>query len=66
MSPIGITKVTIIKSKRGKTNKKALILFLRSAFLKLCFNGIPSVVSNSAVEILTSQIKKASIYSPFF
>jgi len=59
MSPIGITKVTIIKSKRGKTNKKALILFFRSAFFKLCFNGTPSVVNSSAVEIKTSQIKKA-------
>jgi len=59
MSPIGITKVTIIKSKRGKTNRKALILFFRSAFFKLCFNGMPSVVNSSTVEIKTSQIKKA-------
>jgi len=58
MSPIGITKVTIINSNKGNTNKNALILFLRSAFFKLCFNGTPSVVSNSAVVIETSQLKR--------
>jgi hypothetical protein len=58
MSPIGITKVTIINNNKGKTSKNALILFLRSAFFKLCFNGTPSVVSNSAVEIETSQLKR--------
>jgi hypothetical protein len=49
----------MINSNKGKTNKKALILFLRSAFFKLCFSGMPSVVNNSAVEIKTSQNKKA-------
>jgi len=63
MSPIGITKVTIINSNSGKTKRKALILFFLSAFLKLCFNGIPSVVSISAVLITTSQIKKGEIKS---
>jgi hypothetical protein len=58
MSPIGITKVTIIKSNKGNTNKNALILFLRSAFFKLCFSGMPSVVYNSEVEIKTSQLKR--------
>ena len=62
---MGITNVTIIKSNRGKTNKKALILFLLSAFFRLCFNGTPSVVSNSAVEIKTSQIKKGEINLAF-
>jgi hypothetical protein len=57
--------VTIIKSNKGKTNKKALILFLRSAFFKLCFNGIPSVVNNSAVEIKTSQKLKGEINLAF-
>jgi len=53
-----MTKVTIIKSKRGKTNKNALILFLRSAFFKLCFSGTPSVVNSSAVEIKPPKIKR--------
>jgi hypothetical protein len=48
----------MINNNKGKTKRKALILFLRSAFFKLCFNGTPSVVSNSAVEIETSQIKR--------
>jgi len=51
--------VTIINNNKGKTKKNALILFLRSDFLRLCFRGTPSVVNNSAVEIKTSQIKKA-------
>tara|TARA_B100000949_G_C13853943_1_gene273772 strand:- start:280 stop:420 length:141 start_codon:yes stop_codon:yes gene_type:complete len=45
MSPIGTIKVTIIKSNNGKTNIKALILFLRSVFLRLSFKGIPPVVN---------------------
>ena len=45
ISPIGIIKVMRINAKRGKTNRNALILFLFSAFLKLTFNGIPSLVS---------------------
>jgi len=53
-----MTKVTIIKSKRGNTNKNALILFLRSAFFKLCFSGTPSVVSSSVVEIKPPKIKR--------
>jgi len=53
-----MTKVTIIKSKRGNTNKNALILFLRSAFFKLCFSGTPSVVNSSAVEIKPPKIKR--------
>jgi len=59
MSPIGITKVTMINNNKGKTKRKALILFLRSAFLRLCFKGTPSVVNSSAVEIQTSLNKKA-------
>ena len=55
---MGITNVTIIKSNRGKTNKKALILFLLSAFFRLCFNGTPSVVSNCAVEIKPPKLKR--------
>jgi hypothetical protein len=51
--------VTIINNNKGKTKRNALILFLRSAFLRLCFSGTPSVVNNSAVEIKTSQNKKA-------
>jgi hypothetical protein len=58
MSPIGITKVTIINSNRGKTKRNALILFLRSAFFKLCFRGMPSVVNNSAVEIGPPKLKR--------
>jgi hypothetical protein len=53
-----MTKVTIIKSKRGNTNKNALILFLRSAFFKLCFSGTPSVDNSSAVEIKPPKIKR--------
>tara|TARA_Y100001970_G_scaffold58512_2_gene74277 strand:+ start:449 stop:628 length:180 start_codon:yes stop_codon:yes gene_type:complete len=53
-----MTKVTIIKSKRGNTNKNALILFLRSAFFRLCFSGTPSVVNSSAVEIKPPKIKR--------
>jgi hypothetical protein len=48
----------MINNNKGKTKRNALILFLRSAFFKLCFNGTPSVVSNSAVEIETSQLKR--------
>tara|TARA_B100000965_G_C19310738_1_gene634418 strand:- start:56 stop:229 length:174 start_codon:yes stop_codon:yes gene_type:complete len=48
-----------MNNSKGKTKRKALILFLRSAFFRLCFNGIPSVVNSSAVEIQTSQNKKA-------
>jgi hypothetical protein len=55
---MGNTKVTIIKSNKGKTKRNALTLFLRSAFFKLCFSGIPSVVNNSEVEIKTSQLKR--------
>jgi len=58
MSPIGITNVTIINSKSGNTKRNALILFLRSAFLRLCFSGTPSVVNNSAVEIKPPNIKR--------
>ena len=48
----------MINNKRGKTNKKALILFFLSVFLKLTLRGIPSVVRIcSAVEILTSNKK---------
>jgi hypothetical protein len=50
--------VTIIKSNKGKTKRNALILFLRSAFFKLCFSGIPSVVNSSEVEIKTSQLER--------
>jgi hypothetical protein len=47
-----------MKSKRGDTNKKALILFLLSVFFKLTLSGIPSVVRIcSAVEIITSNKK---------
>ena len=56
---MGMTNVTNIKSNKGKTKRNALILFLRSAFFRLCFSGTPSVVNNSAVEIETSQNKKA-------
>ena len=59
MSPIGITKVIKINNNKGKTKRKALILFLRSAFFRLCFSGMPSVVNNSVVEIETSKNKKA-------
>jgi len=48
-----------MNNNKGKTKRKALTLFLRSAFFRLCFNGTPSVVNSSAVEIGTSQIKKA-------
>tara|TARA_B100001540_G_C15665529_1_gene577606 strand:+ start:689 stop:886 length:198 start_codon:yes stop_codon:yes gene_type:complete len=65
MSPIGITKVTKIKRSKGKTNRNALILFFLSAFFKLCLSGIPSVVSNSVVEIITSKLKKARINLAF-
>ena len=47
-----------MKSNKGKTNKKALILFLLSAFFRLCFNGTPSVVNNSAVEIKPPKLKR--------
>ena len=56
---MGMTNVTNIKSNKGKTKRKALILFLRSAFFRLCFSGMPSVVNNSVVEIETSKNKKA-------
>tara|TARA_B100001175_G_C18960095_1_gene380219 strand:+ start:194 stop:382 length:189 start_codon:yes stop_codon:yes gene_type:complete len=62
---MGITKVTKIKRRSGKTKRNALILFFLSAFFRLCFKGIPSVVSNSVVEIVTSQIKKARINLAF-
>ena len=55
ISPIGITKVTTIKRSKGKTRRKALSLFLLSALRRLCLSGIPSVVNNSAVEIVTSK-----------
>ena len=55
ISPIGITKVTTINSNNGNTRKKARILFRLSAFFRLCLSGIPSVVNNSAVEIITSK-----------
>jgi hypothetical protein len=45
MSPIGIKNVTNINIKSGDTKRNALILFTRSAFLRLTFNGIPSVVN---------------------
>tara|TARA_Y100000294_G_scaffold35444_1_gene31047 strand:- start:859 stop:1071 length:213 start_codon:yes stop_codon:yes gene_type:complete len=58
-------KVTMIKSKRGKTKRKALILFLLSVFLKLTLSGIPSVVKIcSAVEILTSKKKGRENLAP--
>tara|TARA_Y100000590_G_scaffold397200_1_gene478574 strand:+ start:654 stop:815 length:162 start_codon:yes stop_codon:yes gene_type:complete len=47
-----------MNNNKGKTKRNALILFLRSAFLRLSFNGTPSVVNNSDVEIITSQIKR--------
>ena len=50
--------MTIIKSNKGKTKRNTLILFLRSAFFKLCFNGMPSVVNSSEVEIKTSQLER--------
>ena len=55
----------IIKSNSGKTNKNALILFFRSAFFKLCFNGIPSVVSSVEVEIKPPKINKGEINLAF-
>jgi hypothetical protein len=55
MSPIGTTKVTRINNNKGKTKRKALILFIRSAFFKLTYKGNPSVVKIcSVVEIKTS------------
>jgi len=45
MSPIGTKNVTNIKAKSGSTKRNALILFFRSDFLRLTFNGIPSVVN---------------------
>jgi len=57
--------VTIINNNKGKTKRKALILFLRSAFFRLCFSGTPSVVNNSAVEIKTSLNKKGEINLAF-
>jgi len=49
----------MINNNKGKTKRNALILFLRSAFFRLCFSGTPSVVNSSAVEIQTSLNKKA-------
>ena len=61
ISAIGKTKVTMMNNKRGKTNKKALILFFLSVFFKLTLSGIPSVVKISfAVEIITSKKKRES------
>ena len=50
MSPIGTKNVININAKSGSTNKNALILFIRSAFLRLTFNGIPSVVNIGPVD----------------
>jgi hypothetical protein len=47
-----------MNNKRGKTNKKALILFFLSVFFKLTLRGTPSVVKIcAAVEIRTSNKK---------
>jgi len=45
MSPIGIKNVTSIKTRSGATKRNAHILYFRSDFLRLSFNGIPSVVN---------------------
>ena len=42
---IGTKNEIIINAKSGSTKRNALILFIRSAFLRLTFNGIPSVVN---------------------
>jgi len=44
MSPIGIKNVTSIKARSGATKRKALILFFRSDFWRLTFNGMPYLV----------------------
>ena len=44
---------------RGKTRRKARILFFRSVFLRLTLSGIPSVVNIcSALEMIASVNKK--------
>ena len=51
MSPIGTKNVININAKSGSTKRNALILFIRSAFLRLTFNGIPSVVNIGPVDV---------------
>ena len=55
LSPIGKIYVIIRNNNKGATNKKALILFFFSAFLRLSSKGIPSVVKILFVSLLINK-----------